>query len=172
MFSFYDYGDMQNLDNYNASIKFWGTVYLFVFLAVHNYFWYCVYCLLSDYKWYLLAGNSLFGAFLLEWMWNNTQRIHNFDDERDSGFPAFRRPEAKHWNKWLMYPCALTLTPVRVWCAILTCPGSAVCSNIVLFGHKTRPVIGWRKIMIDVHYKGMQYLIFIAHGMWNSTERL
>ena len=95
------------------------------------------------------------GAFLLEWAWYNTTRIHNVDEERDSCFPAFRRIEATHWNKWLHYPQAITLLPLKIWIMIMIAPGSATFVRIITFGYNERPFTGWRKWIIDVHYKAM-----------------
>ena len=146
---FYDYGDMKNEDNYYKSVQFWAKIYLLVMGTIHNYIWYLIFL---RFKFYLIVGNSLLGAFMLEWAWYNTQRIHNVDEERDSLFPSFRRLEAKHWNKWLHYPMAVTILPTRMWLATVVCPGTATLSSIVLHGDSRRPVIGWKKTLIDIHY--------------------
>lgn len=154
MFKFYDYGDMPNEENYYRSIRLWGKIYFLVVTSLHNYFWYWLIFVFfgPTTRLVFFIGYFMLGAFMLEWAWHNTQRIHNVDEERDSCFPAFRRPEAKNWNKAAFYPMAVTTVPARIWVAIMVCPGTATFSNIVLFGYSQRPVLGWRKPLLDVHY--------------------
>ena len=49
---------------------------------------------------------------------------------------------------------AVTVLPARMWLAIVVCPGTATFSNIILCGSrdKRRPVTGWKKVCIDIHY--------------------
>ena len=167
MFKFYEYGDMPNEENYYKSIRLWGKIYFLIVTSLHNYFWYwLIFVYFSPTaRLVFFIGYFMLGAFMLEWAWYNTQRIHNVDEERDSCFPAFRRPEAKNWNKAAFYPMAVTTVPARIWIAIMVCPGTATFSNIVLFGYKQRPILGWRKPLLDVHYQAMQYILFVIHFM-------
>ena len=137
MFNLYDYGDMPNEENYYKSIRLWGKIYFLFVTSIHNYCWYWLLFVFMGpmSRLVFFIGYMLLGGFMLEWAWYNTQRIHNVDEERDSCFPAFRRPEAKNWNKFMFYPLAITTVPARIWVAIMVCPGTATFSNIVLFGY-------------------------------------
>ena len=132
----YEFGDIPNAEKRRDQIGFLAKIYLVIINVVQLYIFYCFYCYFNLNWKYLLLGNALLGWFLLEWAWYNTTRIHEVDEARDSCFEAFRRPEAKHWNKLLMYPLAMTVLPARMWGAIAVCPGTATFSNIILFGYK------------------------------------
>ena len=51
-------------------------------------------------------------------------------------------------------------------------PSTAIGSNIILFGYNERPIVGWRKFMIDVYYKSMHYAIAVTHLMVMFKEDL
>ena len=142
-------GDMASHEDYRKRIEFWGRITIgTIILANFGLFWVC-YCYLGNL---LLLANLLTGVCLLEWAWHVTQRIHNVDEERDALFPAFRRLEAKHWNKWLHYPIAVTLALPKLWFLFIMLPGAAVLGKIILFGYKQRPIVGWRKTWADIQY--------------------
>ena len=55
---------------------------------------------------------------------------------------------------------------------IVICPGTATFSRIITFGYKERPFSGWRKWLIDVHYKGMNILVLIVCFMFIKLVEL
>ena len=55
---------------------------------------------------------------------------------------------------------------------IVICPGTATFSRIITYGYKERPFTGWRKWLIDVHYKAMNLLVLIVHFMFVTLEEL
>ena len=137
MLKFYEFGDMKNAANYDRTVSILGYIYCALYIAGNFYLYYSFYCYYIDYKWLMFISHELWAIACVEWMWYNTQRIHNPDEERDASFPAFRRPETKPWNKWLLYPAALSgIMTYRFWTCLLSCPVSACISNIVLFGYE------------------------------------
>ena len=128
----YEYGNQKTFEQYRKQVKFWAKLYTLIILICINYVWYSLYC---RFGWLLIAGYSLSGVLALEWAWYNTQRIHRVDEERDACFPAFRRIEAKNWNKWLHYPLAITACIYKLVVTITICPGTATCARVVLFGY-------------------------------------
>jgi hypothetical protein len=61
----------------------------------------------------LLVLNALIGAAMLEFAWSASSRHREVNEERDKNFPAWRRLDAHKWNKWAMYPLAVTVLPIR-----------------------------------------------------------
>lgn len=66
----------------------------------------------------IIAVNALIGIALFEWAYYQTRRHRKVDEERDSLFPAWRRLDVKRWSRLKLYPCAITIMPVRlIWAA-------------------------------------------------------
>ena len=167
-----EYGDATTHAKYRAQIDFWGKVYLVVTIMVNNYLWFKFFCYLGDYLWLWCLAYMLTGAWIIEWTWYNTTRLHNVDDVRDSCFPAFRRLDAKHWKKWRHYPLAVTLLPLKIWSLFIIAPGTAAVSRIITLGNTKRPYTGWRKWLLDVHFKGMNIFILLVQQMFIKFEEL
>lgn len=72
--------------------------------------------------------NALFGLTIFEMSWKDNQRFRQPDEERDKLFPAFRRKDVQNWNKFMFYPGALTLMPLR---AIISLGGFTLCSILL-----------------------------------------
>lgn len=49
--------------------------------------------------------------------------------------------------------------PAKIWLAFLDTACPATVNRTLFFGIKERPVIGWRKWLVDVNFKAMNYLI-------------
>ena len=134
-------------------------------MLINLYLWYRL-CFLSDYFRWMVVANMLFGAAVLEWAWYNSQRAHKINEERDACFPAFRRLDVKHWNKWKHYPLAVTLFPAKLWfiwlCTFLSWAEARIC----LLGYKQRPILGWRKWVIDAHCKAINHILHILIQAW------
>ena len=157
---------MKSHEEYRQAITFWGKIYTFTIFIVNVYLWWQFYCFLGKFRFILPIGNALLGAAILEWAWYNTKRVHNVNEERDSMFPAFRRIEAKHWNKWMHYPIAMTLVLPKFWFVFWMLPGSAIFGKFILFGYTQRPIVGWRKNWIDVHNRSCNYFYHIALSLY------
>ena len=67
-------------------------------------------------EWYIyaIALYMLSGLALFEWAWASVKSIRDVNEERDSQFPAFRRLDAKKWNKFRFYLGAVTILPLRI----------------------------------------------------------
>lgn len=53
--------------------------------------------------------NAVLGLALFEWTWGQTEKHRTVVEERDKLFPAWRRLDAPKWNKYMMYPLAMTV---------------------------------------------------------------
>lgn len=64
----------------------------------------------------MVVLNVVCGLIMFEYAWA-ASKIHRLaDEERDRPFPAWRRHDAPKWQKWKMYPMAVTFMPVRTTC--------------------------------------------------------
>ena len=61
----------------------------------------------------MLILNSVLGLLMFEWAWAKTKPLREGNEARDSKYPAFRRYDALHWQKWKFYFGAITLMPIR-----------------------------------------------------------
>jgi MFS family permease len=97
-----------------------------------------------------LVVNALYGLLLFELGWRDTLRFRQVDEERDKLFPAYRRLDVKNWRnrKWMFYPGAMTLMPIR---ALVSLGSFAVCCvilHIVMLGHDmNKPTTGPRDFL-------------------------
>ena len=65
-----------------------------------------------------LIVNAVIGLMMFEYSWYQMKAIREVNEERDSKYPAFRRYDAKHWQKWKFYFGALTYLPIR-FCLVI-----------------------------------------------------
>ena len=160
----YQYGDLKNHEKYRRQIVVLANIYFIIIFLGNLYFWYCVYCFFGKYRWLFPILNFLLGHGLLTWAWHNTQRIRQVDEERDSQFPAYRRVEAKNWEKWRHYAVVSTIGPLKAWLLIIMVPGTAILGQIILIGLKS-PFMGWRKIWADVNMYACNKFFELAIGL-------
>lgn len=66
-----------------------------------------------------LILNAIIGILAFEWAWGKVKAIRNYDEKRDSRYPAFRRMDVKKWDKLKFYIGAVTVMPFRVIFALV-----------------------------------------------------
>ncbi len=102
--------------------------------------------MLSNFWLFSLLIYLAIGVYAVEWMWAKMERIRQVDEERDSMFPAFRRTDAKHWNKWMFYPLGVTAMPLRIVMGLSILATAGIFSWFIRIGHDDdKPLTGWRK---------------------------
>lgn len=62
----------------------------------------------------LLIAYMLSGIFMFEWAYKEMKVFREVNEERDSKYPAYRRLDALKWRRWLFYPGAATIMPLRL----------------------------------------------------------
>ena len=162
----YYYENLEDHKKYRKQIDFWAKVLTVSVFTLNLILFYRV-VYLSDKFYLYLASHMIFGLVLFEWAWYNTQRVRQIDEERDSCYPAFRRLDAKHWSKNRHYFLAATLLPVRFYFGVnIALIGGILFSKVILAGYKERPIIGWRKWVVDVHSKYLNHLMHLCVNAW------
>ena len=63
------------------------------------------------------------------------KRPQNVVEERDSGFPAFRRNDANKWNRWEAYTTTFFTFPIRMFYACFMLATAALWSKLLRIGH-------------------------------------
>jgi hypothetical protein len=128
------------------------------------------------HKWWfiLLAINAIAGIALLERAWAQTSRFRNPNMEVEELMPAFRRLDALQWQKWKLYPGAMTLLIPRFLFAVTLMCAQLVGIRIILAGaNMEKPLSAARKSMIDCLY----YIVWRMIGVltfftWHTYEYL
>lgn len=65
--------------------------------------------------WYVvLIAYMLSGIFMFEWAYKEMKVFREVDEARDSKYPAYRRLDVKKWRRWMFYPGAATILPLRL----------------------------------------------------------
>ena len=67
----------------------------------------------------MILTNALLGVLLLEYSWSKTKHFRAPIPELDALMPAWRRNDAKYWQKWKFYPGAMTVMLPRIFAGIL-----------------------------------------------------
>ena len=65
------------------------------------------------------AIQAVIGFIAVEYAFSRLTRFRDGDELRDSKFPAYRRLDAKKWNKCKFYPGAMFTMPARLIILIL-----------------------------------------------------
>ena len=65
------------------------------------------------------AIQAVIGFIAVEYAFSRLKRFRDGNEERDSKFPAYRRLDAKNWNKFKFYPGAMFTMPSRLMILIL-----------------------------------------------------
>ena len=111
----------------------------------------------SDYVTFwnvVIFMNALAGLIVFELAWHQFRRFRNPNKDLDALYPAYRRDDAKHWQKWTLYPGAVTIMLPRIIFMLLTCVGLLIWLNILMFGkEKGTPLSGCRKMCLQMIYK-------------------
>ena len=122
-------------------------------------------------------------AFFINWILNilaveflalrKIKKIIKVDEERDKQYPAFRRPDVKHFNRpWLFLSCHLSLFKVVFAISFLVLCGFS--NVLILLGHKRgEKVRGLRYYLLRIsHYITSCVVLFCASGcIWIRIRR-
>ena len=119
-----------------------------------------------------MLGNTTIGLIGLEHSWSLIPRYVKPNEERDSMFPAFRRLDSNKWRKWMFYPGALTLFPIRTYISIGTLIVLVTFLKIIMIGHKwgKEPVTGIRLWLNRTAYQFSSWLIITMSFMTMKTN--
>jgi len=67
----------------------------------------------------ILKWNAIIGTCLFAYGVYGNRAVKNWDEDRDSKYPAYRRYDTKNWNYLYLYLGAITLMPVRAFLGLL-----------------------------------------------------
>ena len=109
-----------------------------------------------DMPWWgwILMINGVIGVFLFEMAWLHTRRFRNPNLDLDEIYPAFRRLEARRWNKFKFYPGAVFLfVPRFILMVTFLMIGYGV-MGLLMIGHNDpdKPIIGIRNKCLKFWY--------------------
>ena len=82
----------------------------------------------------MIFMNAFLGLIIFEFSWGKFRRFRNPNRDLDALYPSYRRDDAIHWQKWKLYPGAVTIMLPRVIFMLLTCVGLLIWLNILMLG--------------------------------------
>ena len=98
----------------------------------------------------LIAANAVLGIALLEYAWFKTRRYRNPIKELNAQFPELCRNDAPNWQKWKLYPGAMTLLIPRFLLGISIIVLKMILLYAFLIGHdRKKPMRGLRKFLVQ-----------------------
>lgn len=105
--------------------------------------------------WFLQCLNSAAGLNMWFACWQQVERFREVNEERDSLFPAFRRQDARRWNKWSFFLGAITgLINYRAFIIFPTKVVLSWFSYLLNLGQDLeKPQKGWRKVLQNRIYQ-------------------
>ena len=83
---------------------------------------------------YIIFINALVGWVSLEWSWNKFRRFRNPNKDLDAIYPCYARADAAKWQKWKLYPGAMTIMIPRFIFISLAAVALLVWLNIIMMG--------------------------------------
>ncbi len=87
------------------------------------------------------------------------RRFRNPNKDLDALYPAYKRSDALQWQKWRLYPGALTVAMPRLILLCLIVVILSMCVNLFLVGHtKGDPITGCRKFFMRMAFMSAAYL--------------
>ena len=102
----------------------------------------------------LLALNALIGLIALEWSWYKFRRFRNPNKDLDILYPAYRRNDSPHWQKWKLYPGAMTLMIPRILIGTILAINLIIWLKLFMLGHTDgNPIVGCRRAILSFFYK-------------------
>lgn len=137
---------------------------------------------LSEITWtqVFLVINAILGLILFEWAWKKTGRFRNPINELNAQFPELARLDAPLWQKWKLYPGAVTLLIPRLFLMTFSGIIMVVLLNVILIGHdSSSPITGCRKAFLKVvMYVGTNcvaifgFFTYLGHGYktWDQVN--
>lgn len=123
----------------------------------------------------LFLLNALIGIIFLENAWKSLKRFRNPPSkELEELMPAFRRADALKWNKWRLYPGAMTLLVPRMLTLPIFFLVNVFTVKIFMCCHdETKPLKGCRKAVIRFAYRLCWRVIgCFSLFTWHSVEYL
>jgi hypothetical protein len=122
----------------------------------------------------LLIGNATIGIIALEYAWSLIPRYLVANEARDSMFPAFRRLDSHKWRKWMFYPGAVTLFPIRTMISLGTLVLLVIFLRIIMIGHKwgKEPFTGLRLWLNRSAYQFCSWLIITTSFMTMTVKQI
>lgn len=122
---------------------------------------------------WLFVVNAVLGIGLFEYAWAQTKRHRTVDEERDSHFPAWRRYDAPHWSKLMMYPVAATLLIPRFGSFLVIFLMSSVLNKILLFGTDVnKDIPDSKRFWSRMIFKYCGWAIALAIGIFIKVKRV
>lgn len=114
-------------------------------------------------------ANAVGGLLLFELAWHQMKAIREVDEVRDSKYPAFRRWDAFKWRKWMFYPGAVTIMPIRIVLIVVVAILAYVFVRLGTLGHnfeKGGPIRGrFRNLVLTYTYKFLVSLVLGISGV-------
>ena len=102
----------------------------------------------------LLIINAAVGLVLFEKSYYRLRRFRNPNKDLDALYPAYRREDAAKWQKWRLYPGALTILVPRLFLSVLILLNCVLWLSVFMIGHKKdMPITGCRKRALQFVYK-------------------
>ena len=96
-------------------------------------------------------------------------------EARDSKYPAFRRYDAKNWNKAKFYLGAMTLLLIRMTLVFSTILLTIILLKITTLSHtfeKNKPVSGKIKLFLMILYNNSCRILAFVTGITISKKTL
>ena len=84
----------------------------------------------------LLIVNAVVGLYLFESAYYRLRRFRNPNKDLDALYPAYRRDDAAKWQKWRLYPGALTILIPRLFLSVLILLNCVLWLSIFMIGQK------------------------------------
>jgi hypothetical protein len=112
-------------------------------------------------------------ALLTEWSFYKLKIAQNVVEERDSGFPAFRRLDASKWNRWEAYLGTMMTGPLRVIISAFLLASSGFFSWVIRIGHdESKPLIGYRLVLMRAFYWFVcrSIILILPGGVYYETD--
>ena len=102
----------------------------------------------------------------------NSKRFMEVPEWLDAKFPAFRRPDAKKWSRWNLYPGAMTVLFPRLIITFMSIMLLGICSSIICWGIDLKvPLTGLRRKLITRVHDWLPWSTMVL-GWWASVNRV
>jgi hypothetical protein len=128
-----------------------------------------------DSWWFILiVVNAVLGLITFELVWRKTVRYRKPIKELNDLFPAFRRDDALHWKKWLLYPGAVTvMIPRALIMGVLFGTAGVICKLLTLCTDPNKPLSRFRKGLVRCTlYVLFRIITLFAFFTWHTYRYL
>jgi hypothetical protein len=116
--------------------------------------------------------NAVMGLVWLEFALWRSKRFRSVPEELDSQFPAWRRLDAKNWNRFLMYPGAMTvLIPKCIFMLLCVLVVAINCRAMLICHDLNKPIVGMRKLLLRMMFwVVIRAMAFFSFFCWVSHD--